>query len=218
MQHSALRQKTAETNSMHLSKGKQVTIIVLLLLIIDQAVKLWIKTHMTLGESISVFGSWFQIYFIENNGMAFGMQLGGTLGKLALSSLRLVLIGFIIYYIVKLIKMDASRGILTGMALILVGAMGNIVDSMFYGLIFNESSFTSVASIFPDEGGYAPFLFGKVVDMLYFPLVDTTLPDWVPFWGGEHFIFFRPIFNIADSCITIGVGYLLIFHRKFFLK
>lgn len=218
MQHSALRQKTAETNSMHLSKGKQVTIIVLLLLIIDQAVKLWIKTHMTLGESIPVFGSWFQIYFIENNGMAFGMQLGGTFGKFALSSLRLVLIGFIIYYIVKLIKMDASRGILTGMALILVGAMGNIVDSMFYGLIFNESTFTSAASIFPDGGGYAPFLFGKVVDMLYFPLVDTTLPDWVPFWGGEHFIFFRPIFNIADSCITIGVGYLLIFHRKFFLK
>lgn len=218
MQHSALRQKTAETNSMHLSKGKQVTIIVLLLLIIDQAVKLWIKTHMTLGESIPVFGSWFQIYFIENNGMAFGMQLGGTFGKFALSSLRLVLIGFIIYYIVKLIKMDASRGILTGMALILVGAMGNIVDSMFYGLIFNESTFTSAASIFPDEGGYAPFLFGKVVDMLYFPLVDTTLPDWVPFWGGEHFIFFRPIFNIADSCITIGVGYLLIFHRKFFLR
>jgi len=203
---------------MHLSKGKQVTIIVLLLLIIDQAVKLWIKTHMTLGESIPVFGSWFQIYFIENNGMAFGMQLGGTLGKLALSSLRLVLIGFIIYYIVKLIKMDASRGILTGMSLILVGAMGNIVDSMFYGLIFNESTFTSAASIFPDGGGYAPFLFGKVVDMLYFPLIDTTLPDWVPFWGGEHFIFFRPIFNIADSCITIGVGYLLIFHRKFFLR
>ena len=203
---------------MHLSKGKQVTIIVLLLLIIDQVVKLWIKTHMTLGESIPVFGSWFQIYFIENNGMAFGMQLGGTFGKFALSSLRLVLIGFIIYYIVKLIKMDASRGILTGMALILVGAMGNIVDSMFYGLIFNESTFTSAASIFPDGGGYAPFLFGKVVDMLYFPLVDTTLPDWVPFWGGEHFIFFRPIFNIADSCITIGVGYLLIFHRKFFLR
>ena len=218
MQHSALRQKTAETNSMHLSKGKQVTIIVLLLLIIDQAVKLWIKTHMTLGESIPVFGSWFQIYFIENNGMAFGMQLGGTFGKFALSSLRLVLIGFIIYYIVKLIKMDASRGILTGMALILVGAMGNIVDSMFYGLIFNESTFTSAASIFPDGGGYAPFLFGKVVDMLYFPLIDTTLPDWVPFWGGEHFIFFRPIFNIADSCITIGVAYLLIFHRKFFLR
>ncbi len=218
MQHSALRQKIVETNSMHLSKGKQVTIIVLLLLIIDQAVKLWIKTHMTLGESIPVFGSWFQIYFIENNGMAFGMQLGGTFGKFALSSLRLVLIGFIIYYIVKLIKMDASRGILTGMALILVGAMGNIVDSMFYGLIFNESTFTSAASIFPDGGGYAPFLFGKVVDMLYFPLVDTTLPDWVPFWGGEHFIFFRPIFNIADSCITIGVGYLLIFHRKYFLR
>ena len=218
MQHSALRQKIAEINLMHLSKGKQVTLIVLLLLILDQAVKLWIKTHMTLGDSIPVFGSWFQIYFIENNGMAFGMQLGGTFGKFALSSLRLVLIGFIIYYIIKLIKTDASRGILTGMSLILVGAVGNIVDSMFYGLIFNESTFTTTASMFPYGGGYAPFLFGKVVDMLYFPIIDTTLPDWVPFWGGEHFIFFRPIFNIADSCITIGVTYLLIFHRKFFMK
>lgn len=203
---------------MRLSKGKQVTLIVILLLIIDQAVKLWIKTHMTLGESIPVFGSWFQIYFIENNGMAFGMQFGGAIGKFLLSSLRIVLIGFIIYYIVKLLKLDSPRGVLTGMALILVGAAGNIVDSLFYGLIFNESTFTSVATIFPEGGGYAPFLFGKVVDMLYFPIIDTTLPDWVPFWGGEHFVFFRPIFNIADSCITIGVGYLMIFHRKFFLK
>ena len=213
-----LRQKIAETNSMRLSKGKQVTLIVILLLIIDQAVKLWIKTNMTLGESIPVFGSWFQIYFIENNGMAFGMQFGGVFGKFLLSSLRIVLIGFIIYYIVKLLKLDSPRGVLTGMALILVGAAGNVVDSLFYGLIFNESTFTSVATIFPEGGGYAPFLFGKVVDMLYFPIIDTTLPDWVPFWGGEHFVFFRPIFNIADSCITIGVGYLMIFHRKFFLK
>lgn len=203
---------------MRLSKGKQVTLIVILLLIIDQAVKLWIKTNMTLGESIPVFGSWFQIYFIENNGMAFGMQFGGVFGKFLLSSLRIVLIGFIIYYIVKLLKLDSPRGVLTGMALILVGAAGNVVDSLFYGLIFNESTFTSVATIFPEGGGYAPFLFGKVVDMLYFPIIDTTLPDWVPFWGGEHFVFFRPIFNIADSCITIGVGYLMIFHRKFFLK
>ena len=202
---------------MQLSKGKQVTLIVILLLLLDQAVKIWIKTHMTIGESIPVMGSWFQIYFIENNGMAFGMQLGGALGKFLLSSLRIVLVGFIIYYIHKLIKLGASRSLLTGMALILVGAIGNIVDSLFYGILFSESTFTEVATFLPDGGGYAPFLFGKVVDMLYFPLVDTTLPDWVPFWGGENFIFFRPIFNIADSCITVGVIYLLLFHRKYFL-
>lgn len=202
---------------MQLSKGKQVTLIVIILLLLDQAVKIWIKTHMTIGESIPVMGSWFQIYFIENNGMAFGMQLGGALGKFLLSSLRIVLVGFIIYYIHKLIKLGASRSLLTGMALILVGAIGNIVDSLFYGILFSESTFTEVATFLPDGGGYAPFLFGKVVDMLYFPLVDTTLPDWVPFWGGENFIFFRPIFNIADSCITVGVIYLLLFHRKYFL-
>ena len=202
---------------MQLSKGKQVTLIVILLLLLDQAVKIWIKTHMTIGESIPVFGSWFQIYFIENNGMAFGMQLGGALGKFLLSSLRIVLVGFIIYYINKLIKLGASRSLLTGMALILVGAIGNIVDSLFYGSLFSESTFTEVATFLPAGGGYAHFLFGKVVDMLYFPLVDTTLPNWVPFWGGENFIFFRPIFNIADSCITVGVIYLLLFHRKYFL-
>lgn len=202
---------------MQLSKGKQVTLIVIILLLLDQAVKIWIKTHMTIGESIPVFGSWFQIYFIENNGMAFGMQLGGALGKFLLSSLRIVLVGFIIYYIHKLIKLGASRSLLTGMALILVGAIGNIVDSLFYGILFSESTFTEVATFLPGGGGYAPFLFGKVVDMLYFPLIDTTLPAWVPFWGGENFIFFRPIFNIADSCITVGVIYLLLFHRKYFL-
>jgi len=202
---------------MQLSKGKQVTLIVIILLLLDQAVKIWIKTHMTIGESIPVIGSWFQIYFIENNGMAFGMQLGGALGKFLLSSLRIVLVGFIIYYINKLIILGASRSLLTGMALILVGAIGNIVDSLFYGILFSESTFTEVATFLPDGGGYAHLLFGKVVDMLYFPLVDTTLPDWVPFWGGENFIFFRPIFNIADSCITVGVIYLLLFHRKYFL-
>lgn len=199
---------------MHLSKGKQVTIIVLLLLIIDQVVKLWIKTHMTLGESIPVFGSWFQIYFIENNGMAFGMQFGGTLGKFLLTTLRVVLIGVIIYYVKKLIESGSSRAFLTGVALILVGAIGNVIDSMFYGILFSESNFTQVAALFPEGGGYAPFMFGKVVDMLYFPIIDTTLPQWFPFKGGEQFIFFRPIFNIADSCITIGVFYLLLFKRK----
>ena len=199
---------------MRLTPGKQVTLIVLVLLLIDQAVKIWIKTHMTIGESIPVFGDWFQIYFIENNGMAFGMQFGGAIGKFFLTALRLVLIGVIIYYVKKLIESGSSRAFLTGVALILVGAIGNVIDSMLYGIVFSESNFTQVASLFPEGGGYAPFMFGKVVDMLYFPIIDTTLPQWFPFKGGEQFIFFRPIFNIADSCITIGVFYLLLFKRK----
>ncbi|MEZ7874688.1 MAG: lipoprotein signal peptidase [Bacteroidales bacterium] len=199
---------------MRLTPGKQVALIVFMLLLIDQAVKIWIKTHMTIGESIPVFGNWFQIYFIENNGMAFGMQFGGTLGKFLLTTLRVVLIGVIIYYVKKLIESGSSRAFLTGVALILVGAIGNVIDSMFYGILFSESNFTQVAALFPEGGGYAPFMFGKVVDMLYFPIIDTTLPQWFPFKGGEQFIFFRPIFNIADSCITIGVFYLLLFKRK----
>ena len=199
---------------MRLTPGKQVTLIVFVLLLIDQAVKIWIKTHMTIGESIPVFGDWFQIYFIENNGMAFGMQFGGAIGKFFLTALRLVLIGVIIYYVKKLIESGSSRAFLTGVALILVGAIGNVIDSMLYGIVFSESNFTQVASLFPEGGGYAPFMFGKVVDMLYFPIIDTTLPQWFPFKGGEQFIFFRPIFNIADSCITIGAFYLLLFKRK----
>jgi signal peptidase II len=203
---------------MRISPGKKVTLIVILLLVIDQIVKFWIKTHMTIGESIPVFGSWFQIYFIENNGMAFGMQFGGEFGKLFLTLFRIVLIGAIIYYINKLIRTSAPPGVLVGVSLILVGAIGNVIDSTFYGLIFSESTYNSVATLFPPGGGYSSLFHGKVVDMLYFPLIDTTLPEWVPFRGGEQFIFFRPIFNIADSCITIGVAYLLIFKRSFFAK
>jgi len=201
---------------MQLSQGKKISILVLVILLIDQAVKIWIKTNMTIGESIPVFGDWFQIYFIENNGMAFGMQFGGSIGKLLLTLFRLVLISLIIYYIRKLIKEGAPVGVLYGVSLILVGAVGNVIDSLFYGMIFSESTFTDTAVIFPQGGGYAPLMFGKVVDMLYFPIIDTTLPKWVPFLGGEQFIFFRPIFNIADSCITIGVAYLLIFKRGYF--
>ncbi|MEA4867729.1 MAG: lipoprotein signal peptidase [Bacteroidia bacterium] len=203
---------------MQLSRGKKITLLVVLILVIDQVVKIWIKTNMTIGESIPVFGDWFKIYFIENNGMAFGMQFGGAIGKLLLSLFRIVLIGFIIYYIKKLLRKEAPMGVIYGVGLILVGAVGNVVDSMFYGLIFSESTFTQVATFLPEGGGYASFLHGKVVDMLYFPLIDTTLPNWVPIWGGEQFLFFRPIFNIADSCITIGVFYLLLFHRKFFSR
>jgi len=207
---------------MQLSKGKKITIFIILILLIDQFVKIWIKTHMTLGESIPVFGNWFQIYFIENNGMAFGMQFGEQTGKLLLSLFRIVLAGFIIYYINKLIKGKAPVGVLIGVSLILTGALGNIIDSLFYGLIFSASPFYSAgavnipATLFPAGGGYESFLFGRVVDMLYFPLINTTLPSWIPIWGGEDFVFFRPIFNIADSCITIGVIYMLLFQRKFF--
>jgi signal peptidase II len=133
-----------------------------------------------------------------------------------LSLFRIVLIGGIILYLRKLLKEKTPTGVLVGVSLILIGAVGNVIDSMFYGLIFNESTFTSVATLFPEGGGYSTFLHGKVVDMLYFPIIDTTLPSWVPFWGGEPFVFFRPIFNIADSCITIGVAYLLLFQRKYF--
>ncbi len=203
---------------MQLSKGKKITILVLLILFVDQLVKIWIKTNMTIGENIPVFGDWFKIYFIENNGMAFGMQFGGSLGKMLLTLFRIVLIGFIIYYINKLIKKDAPMGVVYGVGLILVGAVGNVVDSMFYGMIFSESTFTEVATLFPKGGGYSSFLHGKVVDMLYFPLIETTLPEWVPFKGGDDFVFFRPIFNIADSCITIGVAYLLLFQRRFFSR
>ncbi len=172
---------------------------------------------MTLGQSFSVVGEWFRIYFIENNGMAFGMQFGGLAGKLFLTLFRLVLAGFIIYYLNKLIKRkETPWGVIVGVSLILIGAAGNIFDSVFYGLIFSESTFTQTATLLPQGGGYAPLFFGKVVDMLYFPIIQTTLPEWIPFKGGEQFIFFRPIFNIADSCITIGVFYLILFQRKFF--
>lgn len=188
----------------------------MLLLVIDQISKIWIKTNMTIGESIPVLGSWFQIYFIENNGMAFGMQFGGETGKLLLTLFRLVLITFIIIYLVRITKKDAPAGVLFGVALVLVGAVGNVVDSMFYGVIFSESTFTQTAQLFPADGGYSSFMHGKVVDMLYFPIINTTLPQWVPFAGGRDFVFFRPIFNLADSCITIGVLYLLIFKRRYF--
>ena len=202
---------------MKLSRGTKISVLVVALLIIDQVIKLLVKTNMTLGQSIHVFGDWFQIYFIENNGMAFGMQFGGHIGKYLLSIFRIVLVGVIIVYINRLLKKpETPWGVLVGLSAIMCGALGNIVDSLFYGLIFSESTFTQVAQLFPEGGGYAPFLQGRVVDMLYFPLIDTDLPSWVPFWGGRHIIFFRPIFNFADSCITCGAISLLIFHWRFF--
>ena len=204
---------------MKLSRGTKITLLVVLLLVIDQIIKILVKTNMTLGQSIHVFGNWFQIYFVENNGMAFGMQLGATVGKLLLSIFRVALVVVIFLYIRKLLKRPTTPwGVLIGLSAILCGALGNIIDSLFYGLIFSESTVTQVASMFPDGGGYAGFLFGKVVDMFYFPIIDTDLPSWFPIWGGKHIIFFRPIFNFADACITVGAFYLLIFHWRFFGK
>lgn len=202
---------------MKISRGAKVSIFVVLLLVIDQVIKILVKTNMTVGESIHVLGDWFQIYFIENNGMAFGMQFGGYVGKYILSIFRVVLVGAIFVYIRHLLKRkDTPMGVLIGLSAIMCGALGNIIDSLFYGLIFSESTYTQVAQLFPAGGGYAGFLQGKVVDMLYFPLIDTNWPQWMPFCGGEHLIFFRPIFNFADSCITCGAIYLLIFKWRFF--
>ena len=173
---------------------------------------------MTLGEEVSVFDDWFLLHFTENKGMAFGIALGGDSGKLVLSIFRIIAIGFIGWYLTRLTRRGASFGLIFSFSLIFAGAMGNIIDSAFYGLIFNESSYHTVATMFPEEGGYSPFLYGKVVDMFYFPLYKGYLPDWIPFWGGDYFIFFRPVFNIADSAITIGVLFLIIFQRNFFKK
>ena len=197
-----------------MSLRKKLLIFGALLLVLDQVVKIWIKTHMMLGDEIRVF-EWFRIHFIENNGMAFGMELGGAWGKIVLSLFRIMAVVLIGWYINHLMKQHAPKGVIFSCALIFCGAIGNIIDSMFYGLIFNES-YSQVATLFPPEGGYASFLHGKVVDMLYFPIYEGFLPDWIPIWGGDFFVFFRPVFNLADSYITIGVLILLLFYRKIF--
>ena len=197
---------------------KSVSQFIVLLLVIDQAVKFTVKLNMELYQSIPVFGNWFIIHFIENPGAAFGMQLGGTWGKLLLSLIRIAAIVLIAWYLHRLVKKSAPTGVLVGGALILAGAIGNMIDSAFYGLIFSESTPYAAATLFPEGGGYAPFLHGKVVDMLYFPIINSTWPDWMPLIGGREFTFFSPVFNIADSYITVAVFYIILFQRKFFLK
>ena len=184
--------------------------IVLGILIIDQVIKIWVKTHMMLHEQIEVF-PWFKIVFIENNGMAYGMEIGS---KLVLSIFRIVAVGVLSYYIAGQARKQARWGYIVCLSMVLAGAAGNIFDSMFYGLVFNASSESYVSYFVPFGSGYAPFLMGKVVDMFYFPLIVTTYPDWMPMVGGEPFVFFSPVFNFADSAISVGVVLLLLFFRR----
>lgn len=170
---------------------------------------------MHYNESIPVFGDWFYIHFIENPGMAFGMEFGGSTGKIILSLFRLAAIAGIGYYLITKAKTIKKKGFLVALSLILAGALGNLIDSLFYGVIFSESTPFTLATFMPETGGYGKFLQGKVVDMLYFPMVEGTWPDWVPGWGGDSFIFFRPIFNIADTAISVGVGMLLVFQKRY---
>jgi len=195
---------------------KKAAWIVFLILIADQILKIWIKTTFYLGESHPVIGHWFYLHFTENEGMAFGMKLGGQWGKLLLSIFRILAIAAICWWLYTAEKKGAGNLMIICIALILAGAIGNIIDSAFYGLIFSESNYMQLATVFPKGGGYTTFLHGKVVDMFYFPIIETRLPSWVPLYGGEDFVFFRPVFNIADSAITTGVLMLIVFQRKIF--
>lgn len=198
-----------------MSKLQKSALIVFLVLLVDQILKIWIKTNMAIGDEIPIIGRWFIIHFVENNGMAFGFEFGGEYGKIFLSLFRVAAVFGIGYYILKLVKKDIPMGFIACTSLIFAGAIGNIIDSAFYGLIFSDS-YGQVATLFPQGGGYATFLHGRVVDMFYFPLVSGVYPSWVPLLGGSDFQFFRPVFNVADSSISVGIFAIIIFYRKEF--
>lgn len=203
---------------MKVSKGKKLLILGVILVVIDQVIKILVKANMQIGEHFSVIGNWFQIFFIENEGMAFGMKFGGAVGKFLLSFFRIALSGALCWWIASLVRKSVDSegksallpdgkpvvptGVLVGLTLITAGAFGNIIDSLFYGVIFD----------------YAPLMFGRVVDMFYFPLIDTIWPSWVPFVGGDRLLFFAPVFNFADSCVTVGAFYLIFFQNRFFTR
>lgn len=216
---------------------KKALIIIFLILLVDQASKVYIKTHFVLSEEIRVFGlDWFRIHFLENNGMAWGKEFGGRSGKLFLTLFRLMAIAGIGYWLFDAIRNRANKLLIVAISLIFAGALGNIIDSVFYGIFFSDS-YHKVATFLPDEGGYEDLFYGKVVDMLYFPIVDTILPDWVPAIGfnfpdwmplvggnrfslfeNRHFTFFDPVFNVADTAISTGVGLLIVFNKSIFPK
>jgi signal peptidase II len=197
-----------------MSARNKALLLIFSILIIDQVLKVYIKTHMVIGDEIPVLGNWFRIHFLENNGMAFGMEWGGKAGKAALTIFRMLAIIGIAWYLDSIIRKKASMGLILSVSAIIAGAAGNLVDSAFYGMIFSESWHTP-AIIFPEGGGYSSFLQGRVVDMFYFPVIDTHWPDWSPIKPGQSFIFFRPVFNIADTSITTGVLSILLFQKRF---
>jgi signal peptidase II len=198
-----------------MSSGKKSILLILLILVIDQILKIWVKTHMEIGQEIHLLGNRGMLHFIENNGMAFGMEMGGKPGKFILSIFRIIAIFGIGWFLSSLVNKKANLGLILAVSAIMAGAIGNIIDSAFYGMIFSES-FNQPAVLFPPEGGYSSFLHGKVVDMFYFPLINTHWPEWSPIKAGESFVFFRPVFNTADSAITCGVISIILFQKRMF--
>ncbi|MCC7332400.1 MAG: lipoprotein signal peptidase [Flavobacteriales bacterium] len=188
--------------------------IIVSVLLIDQWSKILVKTTMYLGQEFPVLGNWFFIHFTENPGMAFGMEFGGEYGKLFLSLFRIVAVSAIGYVLFTL-PQNTPKGLKICGSFVLAGAIGNIIDSVFYGVIFNDS-LNQLATLFPEQGGYSSLLHGRVVDMFWFPLIEGVFPDWFPIWGGEEFLFFRPVFNVADASISVGIVAILLFYRNFF--
>lgn len=199
-----------EKSNNGIGDGKLAIALIFILLVIDQTIKVLVKTNMELGQSIHIT-DWFQILFIENNGMAYGMTF---FNKLVLSLFRIVAIGAIGFYLWRVVHTKHKRGYVIALAMVLAGAAGNIFDSMFYGLVFDQSTYYSVSHVVPFGSGYASFLYGRVVDMFYFPLIVTHYPDWFPFHAGDEFIFFSPVFNFADACISVSVVAIFLFYRQ----
>lgn len=201
-----------------MKRSSIAALVIIVVLIIDQIVKFHIKTTYNYGGGFNILGQeWARIHFVENKGMAFGMSFGGDTGKLLLSLFRIVMVGFLFYLLAQMINLKEKKGLILCFAMVIAGAIGNIIDSVFYGILFSESTYHGpVATFLPESGGYASLLHGKVVDMFYFPMFRGHFPDWLPLWGGERFEFFRPVFNVADASISVGVIMILLFYRDFF--